>query len=194
MKTRILSICSFVFMLSMVSCGGNSSDKQRIADLESKIQELQNKLNDTSKVQEVNEKENISSSESEAVTEETSSSYDSYTPTKSSGYESSKNNNYFAGTYEVTDAVGDTYTIELNSDETVKFMNSRGGVKYGSWRDSPYGVPKLSFSYSESPVIFFPGGESDLDFAIISDGYLYSSNVEYKSKNPRKRLDIKKIK
>ena len=162
--------------------------------MENQLQELQAKLNDTTVAKDNEGNESNNAAEQDQSEDETSSSNDSYSSSSRSSSESSKVKEYFAGTYEVTDAVGDTYTIVLNSDESATFTNSRGGVRYGSWRDFPYDAPKLTFSYGETPVIFFSGGESGLDNAIIADGYIYSSNIEYRAKNPKKRLEIRKVK
>lgn len=101
----------------------------------------------------------------------------------------------FIGTYKVVDKYNTTWILTLNRDETMT-VNEEGSseVIYGSWSDEPYGVPHFSFSYREWPYLEFPSGRKDINNGILSDDYLYSSNIEYKAKNPKYRLPITKIK
>ena len=164
----------------VVSCNNssNSADKERIAELEEKIAELQTNLNN-------NKTSSVKTSTS--TSERTSSRL----------YSRSKEENIaqWVGTYEFTDEAGNTWQIILNSDETALFEPQGGGSKrYGSWDYLPYYFPCLNISHDESPTIYFPDGpDSWIDYVCITDGYLYASNIAAKAKNPNKRLPIKKI-
>lgn len=175
MKTINLSFkFGLVLTLSsiIVSCTGNSenSEDARIAQLEAKIEQLQ----------------------SNQTTTTTSSSNYSSSNSYSSHSEEKRNN--FNGTYRVTDELNTTWTITLNDDETAIVESSDGNKYYGSWEVFPYDVPCFSFSYKDYPYLEFPSGRENINYGIISDGYLYSSNTNYKAKNPKYRLPIKKIK
>lgn len=106
-----------------------------------------------------------------------------------------------AGTYEVTDINGKKWTFVLNPDETV-VVKDGGNTYYGTWKDfiTIDNNPKIAFPNDDYPKLQFPKTERVLDAYLaidIENGLIYgnsASNTTYKSKNPKKRLPIKKIK
>lgn len=167
-----------VFSLTLVSCGGNSTDKARIAELEEQLLELKGE-----------QKQDVEAPKSDnEITSHTSSSHLSSSHRR-------EGSRQFIGTYKVVDEYNTTWILTLNRDETMT-INEEGSseVIYGSWSDSPYGVPCFSFSYREYPYLEFPSGRENIDYGILSEDYLYSSNISYKAKNPKFRLPITKIK
>ena len=106
-----------------------------------------------------------------------------------------------AGTYEVTDLNGKKWTFVLNPDETVVIKDG-GNTYYGTWKD--YSTfddnPRIKFPTSDYPKLQFPKTERFFDAYLAIDvvnSYIYGNSADnsiYKSKNPKKRLPIKKIK
>lgn len=177
-QTVTLAGILLAFALSLASCGGNSTDKARIAELEKQLLELKGE-----------QKQDVEAPKSDnEITSQTSSSHLSSSHRR-------EGSRQFVGTYKVVDEYNTTWILTLNRDETMT-INEEGSseVKYGSWSDSPYDVPCFSFSYRDYPYLEFPSGRENIDYGIISDGYLYSSNTHYKAKNPKFRLPITKIK
>lgn len=67
---------------------------------------------------------------------------------------------------------------------------------YGTWKYDRYsaGVIELDFELDEIPVIDFPAGRVSLIKAHITENYFYATYQAFDSKNPNRRLPIKKIK
>ena len=177
MKLIKYSFISFISIFILSSCGGNNYSYS----------------NDTETVQgvvveeAVEEPEEVNTFNPNSISsdDDTNTNYIDQTSNQTTSY---KKNSEFTGTYNITDEYGTTYSVILNPDKTV-VVEGNGRVYYGSWSDSPYDVPKLSFSYDETPHIYFSSGKESIDYGIFSDdGYFYCSNIEYKAKNPRKRL------
>lgn len=124
-----------------------------------------------------------------------SSTSDDFTSSSSSSSSSSASASSYVGTYTVNDGVH-TWEIILKSDETCTMgLKGSGSVAYGSWKIY-YGDDYASLSFSdEYPVVFFPGGEERLYGPRIrlNDGYFYHNESAVKSKNPKKRLPITKV-
>lgn len=178
MSKLISIVTTFVVALSLTSCGGNSTYKARIAELEEQLLELKGE-----------QKQDVEAPKSDnEITSHTSSSHLSSSHRR-------EGSRQFIGTYKVVDEYNTTWILTLNRDETMT-INEEGNseVKYGSWSDFPYDVPCFSFSYMDCPCLEFPSGRENINRGIISDGYLYSSNTNYKAKNPKFRLPITKIK
>lgn len=174
MTIGIVPIC-------LVSCGGNNSDKARIAELEAQINELKGGIEEDESVSGIAE----------------SNSTDNYSSNSPENTHRSERGNSkgFVGTYQFTDEYNTTWTLNLKRDESVTVKaKGQNGEYYGSWDEFPYDVPCLSFGYKDSPIVAFPTGDENLDYGIITNEYIYASNVAYKAKNPQKRLPIKKIK
>ena len=178
MKFKIISIFAIFATIICISCSNssNSEDKERIAQLEAQINEL--KSNGSSYQGNENKTNN------------------SYNSKKRDNYSSrsNKESNNFAGIYVVTDDMGNKWTINLKDDESVTVKDASGKIYYGSWSSFPYDVPCLSFGWDEWPYLYFPAGEENIDHSIIDNDQFYSSNTNYKAKNPNQRLPIKKIK
>lgn len=159
----------------------NSEDKERIAQLEAQIAQLQSQSNKTQQSSSTNS--GISDSEN-------------YSHTYSSPHRQKNNPSQFVGTYEMVDEIGNTWVIKLNSDETAT-MGLKGGneVAYASWDLVNYldYNPGLKFD-DERMSVYFPSGEGKPFLPCIKDGYFYLDPDATQAKNPRKRLPIKKIK
>ena len=99
----------------------------------------------------------------------------------------------YVGVYTLTDEAGTNWTITLNEDETAVFKSSKGATYYGSFMTFPYDCPCVMFSWSESPMMYFPSGKERVWLGVISDdGYLYDSNTNFKAKHPKHRVKITK--
>lgn len=179
MKTRFLIIIS-VLSLVLVSCS-NSADQNRIAQLERELAQLKN----------ANVKENVSSSEVER-------DYSSDNTNVGSDNSSSRDESGtgFVGEYEFVDKVGVVWVLIIKNDNTATFnIKGDGYMYYASWDDSPYNVPCLKFSsWEDSPYINFQSGKETINYACVTDEFIYESNSAFCAKNPRKRLPIKKVK
>lgn len=171
---------AFVVIVCFVQCGGNSSDRARIAELEAQIEELQDNRGGSE------DNTHIATSRD---TETSVPSTETRRPRRERG------TRQFIGTYEFTDTYNRTWVLTLKDDESVT-VSAKGddGIYYGSWNDFPYDVPCLSFGWKESPIIAFPDEDEDISYGIITNEYIYASNTAYKAKNPNKRLPIKKTK
>lgn len=174
MKKVISVIVAGMMSLVVASCGGssNSSDADRISQLEDSIANLNNKLNNGVPSVEVNAESNsnvssVNTSENDAV-----------------------------GTYEFTDSEGHKFILTLNDDETAQ-IKINDLVRYGSWEKySPIeDNPLVHFDGDEEPVITFPDhGARDCRYMSIVGNYIYYEWESVKAKNPKLRLSIKKIK
>lgn len=159
-------------MMSFVvaSCGGNSnsSEADRIAQLEDSIANLNNRI--------------ANGSESKA-------------DNGSEDMQGSGSNNNHVGTYEFADTQGHKFVLVLNEDETAT-IQVNDLVRYGTWKlYSPIGnLPLVAFNFDEMPQIALPNGEKKCQFLAIVGNYIYEDWQNVKSKNPRYRLSIKKIK
>lgn len=180
MKNKILSIFAVLITLICVGCSNssNSEDKERIAQLEEQIKELQSSKNENSNTPYGNNETNI-----------TYSGQDLQEKVKPQISE-------YIGKFEMTDEAGQVFIITVNADETATIELQGGSFKgYGSWNDFPYDYPDLSFSRDDSPNIYFPSGkEHYFPGLILCEGWAYDGSSAFKAKNPNKRLPIKKIK
>lgn len=165
MKNYIYLAVVAILLIANTGCNSSSnSDKARIAQLEEQIEKLKSSQNS------IQTQRNVSSK--------------SYSAT-----------NIIEGTYEVLDNLGTKWIIILNSDETVNIHREGSNVvAYGSWRDGNYDGG-IWLRMDEYPRIVFPNMEVGFSgHGDINGDYLYSEVNSAKSKNPNKRLPIKKIK
>lgn len=184
MKNLFYLTLTVVSIMTISNCGGgsNSADQERIAQLEAQIAELQNQNGNTAENSQVAIDNNSNSVASTPA----------HTENSQQGH---------AGTYEVTDVNGKKWTFVLNPDETV-VVEDGGNTYYGTWGDysSIDYNPRIEFPSDDYPRLQFPKTEtvSDSFLAIdIENGFIYGHSADsstYKSKNPKKRLTIKKIK
>ncbi len=182
MKNGILIFVACMMSLVVASCGGNSnsSEADRIAQLEDSIRKIQSDKivdgNNESKVESCSDDDSFSSSSQ-------SKSVDSF-------------GGDVEGTYEFSDNIN-TWVLVVNGDETAYIYNkAKGdGVKaYGSWYkyDS---MKYAAFSFSDkAPRVFFPSGEETLRYPRINNEWIYYNSSAADAKNPEKRLPLKKIK
>ena len=167
---NLLIASSFLIGIILTSCGGGS-DNAEIARLREENQALREQLNG-----------NSSTSETETVIEET--------PQISEA----------VGNYEITDAKGKKWTLKLNEDDTA-VMESNGKTYYGNWEKINYldDAPHILFPFDDYPEIQFPKTEYLYGACMTIDtneGYIYGNDAStdtYKSKHPKKRVEIKKI-
>ena len=101
------------------------------------------------------------------------------------------------GTYQVTDKAGNKWLISVNEDETILIEGTDNSAYYGSWH---LYKGKIETSFTSDgyiyPPLIFPNSESTDGMYLVIDlkeDYIYASNSA-KSKNPRKRLPISKVK
>lgn len=175
-KIKNIAIC-LLFVFFIISCS-NSADKAKIAYYEEQINELQKEL-----------KNSQNSSETQNTTDYNQDSY--------SDNNSNSQPNH-SGTYEITDVNGKKWTFVLNPDESV-IVEDGGNTYYGQWEASislDYN-PWITFDRNDYPKLQFPQPiNKDHYLAIdVENGLIYGNpGGSYKSKNPKKRLPIKKIK
>ena len=115
---------------------------------------------------------------------------------------SNDNQDEFVGTFRFNDGGGSTYTLSVNSDETVT-LSGNGNTFYGSWdkRTSKYaGYTAVNFSQpypyttpnkaitTENTLL---DGGKQLSYVAVKDGYLYFTASDAKSKNPNNRIAIR---
>lgn len=116
------------------------------------------------------------------------------------------------GTYEVVDAEGNKWYYTINADHKITIKKegmSDDDMYYGSWiwaldfdemfssntqesdtRAIEFGID----SYQGNPNLYWPDGSLEGDVATFSsDGWLYRELESYKSKNPTRRLRMKKL-
>lgn len=125
-------------------------------------------------------------------------SYEKHKPSYSLEQKSQNNNvnnNAIVGTYEVKDVMKQIWVFTLNEDETAT-VSKKGSelVLYGSWEDTSGYNGGIELTFSDEPRIVFPS--FDEGFYGVSgyfkDGYLYYGYMDVESKNPNKRLLVKK--
>ena len=176
-KLFFLTLTAFSIMI-LSSCGGgsNSADQERIAQLEAQIAEMQNQNGNTTD----NSQEAIdNNSSSVALTPE-------HRETSQEGK---------PGTYEFTDKINNTWVLTLNTDGTATIRQKSGSKEaYGSWEYTSYNGQTIYRFYDEAPIIYFESGEERGSRMVSIEGYIYLSTSDADAKNPRKRLNITKIK
>ena len=187
MKIKILSIFALLTTLICVGCSNssNSEDKERIAQLEAQIAELQN--NSQSNSSDDDDNNQNTSSQNKSSEELTSTSSSNLTaPTKN-----------FLGTYKVVDVNGNTFYFILNQDKTANVKtDGTDEMLYCSWNDlTRINGVRIDFS-DKRPVMLYDGGMQKygsvyLDF---QNEWLYADSEYIVSKHPKWRLKAEKIK
>ena len=188
MKIKILSIFTLLTTLICVGCSNssNSEDKERIAQLEAQIAELQNNSQSNSSDDDDNDLNTSSQDKSSEVFTSTSSS-NSSAPTKN-----------FLGTYKVVDVNGNTFYFILNQDKTANVKTDGSDeMLYCTWTDYTSINKGVAIYFSDKrPVMLFDGGIQEygpmhLDF---QNEWLYARQQYLESKHPKWRLKAEKIK
>lgn len=182
MKNGILIFVACMMSLVVASCGGgsNSSEADRIAQLEDSIRKIQSDKivdgNNESKAESCSDDDSFSNSSQ-------SKSVDSF-------------GGDVEGTYEFSDNIN-TWVLVVNGDETAYIYNKAkgNGVKaYGSWYKYDH-MKYAAFSFSDkAPRVFFPSGDETLRSPRINNEWIYYNSSAADAKNPEKRLPLKKIK
>ena len=188
MKINILSIFALLTTLICVGCSNssNSEDKERIAQLEAQIAELQNNSQSNSSDDDDNDLNTSSQDKSSEVFTSTSSS-NSSEPTKN-----------FLGTHKVVDNNGNTFYFILNQDKTANVKtDGTDEMLYCSWNDLTRINKGVRIDFSDKrPIILFDGGMKEygsmyLDF---QNEWLYAGSDYIESKHPQWRLKVERIK
>lgn len=171
-------------MTSCLGCVNSSSrDKDRIAELEAQITELQSKSQNNQ-----NNTDEISQSNT------TSQSSPSFTSTTSSNASDDATN--FLGTYKVVDKNGNTFYFIINQDETAN-VKAEGSdqMLYCSWNDLRSINKGIRIDFSDKrPILVFDGGIEKYGSFYLKDGWLYAGSSYVESKHPQWRLKADKIK
>lgn len=101
------------------------------------------------------------------------------------------------GTYQVIDEAGKKWSVIVNEDETIVIEGTDNSAYYGSWH---FYKGKIETTFTSDgyiyPPLIFPNSETTDGMYLVIDvkeNYIYASNSA-KSKNPRKRLPITKVK
>lgn len=104
------------------------------------------------------------------------------------------------GKYTFTDMLGDKYTLTLKSDKTATIeSHSRGfsTTHYGSWTHNHIcNAIEIVFPSDDAPYMNFTTNSTERQiFSYLSDNedFLYKSYAAIKAKNPKLRLEVKKV-
>ena len=171
---KILIASSFLLVFLIISCGGNNYSRN-------------SRMEDTGTV-------DVNESNSNSNDEKNAEEFVKYVINESeSGSE----------VYEIFDATDQQWILILNKDETAT-LQKRGGEKYyGNW-EMHYEVNLPTTTFPDHPQDFNFPKKDNLDTSSLhmivdtKNGFIYGNESfgpqNYKSKNPGKRLEIKKIK
>lgn len=180
MKRLTYLFVTCMMSLVVASCGGraNSTEIERIAQLEDSIKALNIKL------------QSNTSAETQATKEESP-----YVSSGSTSTSSHSNIQSVAGIYEVKDHLNQVWIFTLNSDESATVSKKGSDIcGYGSWDDGNYDGG-IWFNFEEVPRIVFPNMEEGFSgHGDMNNGYLYRNVNAAKSKDPNQRLIMTKIK
>lgn len=189
MKKTIPLFMACVIAFGLASCGGNSADKARIAELEAKLAASDSAASDTERTL----------STTEEVVEDNSNSSSSSNSSSLGGFEeqvSEDPNNTIVGAYEFSDNIH-TWVLVVNNDETAYIYNKDQGesVKaYGSWYKFSH-MKAASFRFSDkAPIVWFQGGETRLSYPYLTKDWIYYDSSAADAKNPEKRFPVTKVK
>lgn len=170
MKKVLFAVSCLIVGLSLTACGGGDSYKDaEIAQLKQEIAEL--KAQNEGKVTEVGaveapEMEEVSNEQQRLPSE----------PSK--------------GIYRFTDAQGDQWTLQINSDGTATLGNS-SETHYGKVDEKKNGYIKFYFNVDIPEIPTSKGEENFMYPALdLKEGYLYSIWNAYESKNPKLRIKM----
>lgn len=104
----------------------------------------------------------------------------------------------YVGQYEFTDIADQTFVLTLNEDETCQ-LRQKGAdyVYYGSYHDYLSSSKYIELHFSETPRIIFPSFDETGGWKIMgilfSADFIYYSNTACAAKDPKKRLELKRI-
>ena len=100
-----------------------------------------------------------------------------------------------AGTFQITDAADNVWTLQLNADESAILELNNQERKYYCFigKYSCEKAPYLQFDTDDEPISVFPAGPKRIFQPYIYDGFIYADENALKSKNPNKRLPITKL-
>jgi lipoprotein len=189
MKKTLFLFVACVIAFGLASCGGNSADKARIAELEAKLAARDSAASDTERTL----------STTEEVVEKNSNSSSSSNSSSLGGFEeqtSEDPNNTIVGAYEFSDNIH-TWVLVVNNDETAYIYNKDQGesVKaYGSWFKYS-NMKAASFTFSDkAPRVWFQGDETSLRDPYLTKDWIYFDFSAANAKNPEKRFPVTKVK
>lgn len=99
------------------------------------------------------------------------------------------------GEYEVIDTSNDTWILILNEDETVNLHVKNGREFYGTWTSYIDDIIWIQIPFDDAPNgPNIKGDMTQKSSLFIRDGFIYGDGTASKSKNPRMRLSITKVK
>lgn len=179
MKQNILYLAFLTLLATSfcLSCDSSSSeDKKRIAELEAQISEL-------------------NSGSYKTGTSDDNTSIERGTESKNQEFNIPENK--IAGVYQFKDKNNDVWVMEVNSDNTLIMYNKQAPNKkyYGSWEKYSFeDYVSITMDINDHPYVYFESGKESLFMQVFTDKWIYSDYRAIKSKNPNKRLPIKKIK
>lgn len=181
MKKLTYLFVACMVSLVVASCGGgsNSSDADRIAQLEDSIARMNSRTESTPKT--------YNSDYNETEYQQPQSSESKYSDN------SAKNESGYVGVYEITDNFGSPIIVNVNADETAT-LNYAGEEYYGSWEKSSKYDFVIDFPWEGQPYIEFPSGKELVVALCVDENLAYDGRANLEAKNPKKRLPIKKIK
>ena len=174
MKNLILILVACMMSLVVASCGGNSnsSEADKIAQLEDSIARIQSRHD--------NQENNSSAND---------------IPTRANSTNTDTPINELVGSYIVEDAVNAKWIIKVNEDESATIAKEGSNdIFYMSWDYHPSHGIGLSFNLGDPIRITFPNMKEGFQLtACIKDGYLYRNSSAIKAKDPKLRLPINKV-
>lgn len=173
MKNLVIILMACMMSSVVASCGGNSNstEAERIAQLEDSIARL-NKLIDKTADNNLQNQEKVDRSVVDI--------------------QEDRSDGRIEGSYELTDALNNKWILTLNNDRTATLdIKGTNSLFYGSWSVSRSGI---WLNFSQCPIVFPSKAKGFVGHGEINNGYLYRTLSEAKAKNPRQRLPIRKIK
>ena len=177
MKYPLLSII-LIYCVILTGCNGNSNYLNSLKAENSSLRDSIEHLN--SRIAELQNQQNIIEP----------------TITDAEDDNQVSQNDDVTGNYQFTDESGRTFLITLNSDESFVITNTKTDEKwYGTWTapSEKYDFIALGCRLSDSPYITYPKGSREFYMQAIKDDYLYDSAKDLKSHNPKARLHIDKL-
>ena len=98
------------------------------------------------------------------------------------------------GEYEFVDSDNDTWVLILNGDETANLHIKNGREYYGTWEKWIDEIVWIRLPFDDAPRLNIKGDGRKKTSLFINDGFIYFDGTASKSKNPRMRLPITKVK
>ena len=105
------------------------------------------------------------------------------------------------GKYSFTDAMEEKYTLTLTPDHRAILECHDRAIavtNYGIWEKRNSEYVKIEFSYNDTPRMNFKipwniNYREPIIYMYLCEGYLYESIIDCEAKNPKVRLEVKKI-